>query len=266
MEYEDRYIAFIDILGFKSLLKEKTAEELYIIINNFQVQSFLAKQNNNKHEEAKKLDFQVTCFSDNVVISCLNKKEEKNSLSLMYFLEAIVNYQLILNLSKITIRAGITKGELVHQNDICYGPGLVRAYYLESEIAIFPKIVIDDNIAYDLNLANPTEKDIYLQFSQGENLFHFIDTFKTYNDWLNEVEEMSQSKKNETERNILGIKLQLKNLREVIVEGLKNENENTQLKYRWMQKQYNNCITPHLLKSNKLILGKGFIDIYNPIF
>lgn len=266
MEYENRYIAFIDILGFRSLLKERTAEELYDIINKFQTQSFKAKQNKINKEEDFKLDFQVTCFSDNVVISCLNEKDEKNSTSLIHFLEEIVNYQLILNIYKITIRAGITKGELVHQDDICYGPGLVRAYYLESEIAIFPKIVIDNNIVYELNLANQTEKDIYLQLSQGENLFHFIDTFKTYNDWLNEVEEMSQSKQNESKRYILGIKLQLKNLREVIVEGLKNENADVQLKYRWMQKKYNNCITPHLLKSNKLILEKDFIDIYKPIF
>ncbi len=43
----------------------------------------------------------------------------------------------------ILVRGGISIGPTFHQRGILYGSGLLKAYEIESKIAIYPRIVID---------------------------------------------------------------------------------------------------------------------------
>jgi hypothetical protein len=41
------------------------------------------------------------------------------------------------------IRGGVTVGDIVHDEHVVFGPALNRAYYLESQVADKPRIVLD---------------------------------------------------------------------------------------------------------------------------
>ncbi len=44
------------------------------------------------------------------------------------------------------LRGAITYGKIVHNNQMIFGPALVRAYELESKKAVYPRVIIDRNI------------------------------------------------------------------------------------------------------------------------
>src|ERR1700734_1453383 len=48
------------------------------------------------------------------------------------------------------LRGGITVGEVVHDDECVFGPGLVRAYELESKKAYYPRFVLDHDVAAEL--------------------------------------------------------------------------------------------------------------------
>ena len=48
--------------------------------------------------------------------------------------------------SGILIRGGVTLGPLIHESRVMFGGGMIKAYKLESKLAIYPRIVIDDRL------------------------------------------------------------------------------------------------------------------------
>lgn len=50
------------------------------------------------------------------------------------------------------IRGGISVGKIIHTRNAVFGPALNRAYEIESTMAIFPRIVIDENVLPHLPL------------------------------------------------------------------------------------------------------------------
>jgi hypothetical protein len=44
------------------------------------------------------------------------------------------------------VRGGITIGDIVHDEEVVFGPALNRAYHLEHDIAKYPRIVVDPEV------------------------------------------------------------------------------------------------------------------------
>ena len=52
-------------------------------------------------------------------------------------------WQLGAAINGFLLRGGVTVGDVIHEDEIVFGPGLNRAYYLESKIARYPRFVLD---------------------------------------------------------------------------------------------------------------------------
>lgn len=50
----------------------------------------------------------------------------------------------------VLIRGGVCFGKIVASGDVTFGPGLVKSYLLESEFAVYPRIVVDRDLAFSL--------------------------------------------------------------------------------------------------------------------
>ena len=139
--YKDRYIVFIDILGFKDIVNKsnndnKKAEE---ILENLKCIERIKKENDEIFKLTS-INRRVTIFSDSIIISYpLLHSESGCFLSLV--LDIIYITIELLN-KGVYIRGGMTYGKLYHENNICFGPAMVEAYSLEQE-AIYPIIIID---------------------------------------------------------------------------------------------------------------------------
>jgi hypothetical protein len=83
----------------------------------------------------------------------------------------------------VRTRGGIAFGRLFHRRDMVFGEGLVRAYRLESEIAIYPRAVIDDKII-DILLSDPIPSKLGLFENRMAHLIRVDDDGRYFVDYL----------------------------------------------------------------------------------
>jgi hypothetical protein len=79
----------------------------------------------------------VSTFSDNVVIS------QPICAETIALIAHMAITQIASSMKGFLLRGGITIGDIVHDEEAVFGPGLNRAYELESEVARYPRFVID---------------------------------------------------------------------------------------------------------------------------
>ncbi len=148
--YNLKYVAFLDLLGFKNMVYQSVGDQN--ILNNINIAlSYIGKmQHDNYNGIMPMVDLgkQVTAFSDSIVISYDASISGGGFLVLMD-LVFICNDLLGIG---IPIRGGVTVGPLIHDAQKCFGPAMIDAYLMESQRALYPRIIINQNvIEYDLS-------------------------------------------------------------------------------------------------------------------
>jgi hypothetical protein len=162
--YENRMVCFVDILGFGALVEmssqsEVLQAEIYEFLTSFSSDKALEEIHHGVagynqidkpeindpefFEELKELNhFNITHFSDSIVISTAI---DKNGLSWCCLLDHLARFQIrLFHKFNLLVRGGVTYGQIAHDDKgILFGPALNRAYYLESKLAVYPRIIID---------------------------------------------------------------------------------------------------------------------------
>lgn len=187
--YEKRIIAFIDILGFKNIVRnENECEKINAILKI----PYLIRRDASP-KILKLSGVMMTSISDSIVISV-----KINDPSAMNKIVRIVSVlaQSLLSYAGLLLRGGISLGKIVHDEEIVYGPGLVNAYELESKLAIYPRIIISEK---DLDEIVHQHKQIsaknhYEEFKKDKDGILYLDIFKLSNEnelykYLNVLEE-----------------------------------------------------------------------------
>ena len=205
--YTDRLVAFVDILGFKSLIERTTKEpalttsvaamlhslhprstevESIVSINH----ALIPEGNRAQFEEdmarlsknvALQLDIRLAYFPDCISVSA--PIENEAACFTVFELLAKI-YVRIFDEYALFIRGGLTIGKLVHENDgPIFGPAFIRAYDIESKEAIFPRILLDSTVSsclsgttahrHMLNLFETEGKQTYISLGSS---FRFLST------------------------------------------------------------------------------------------
>ncbi len=164
------YIAYFDILGYKSFFEDSEND-----VNEL-LKKCIAIANDTK---TLKRDFGLTLtrdifyklFSDNCVIMM-----EKGTCSqideVLHWIRLIASLQLqFLSEYGIPIRGGITMGQAYIDDDIVLGKGLIEAVRLESEVARYPRIVIDK---FFINQNSINDQELIKKDNDGE---YYLDFF-----------------------------------------------------------------------------------------
>jgi hypothetical protein len=152
MNYENRVIFYIDILGFKELIKktvrdnndiDQAIEDLvstYNIIRN--VWELDQVKKNEKIAKGSSLGKQITIFSDSIVVSFL----AQNSAMVFQTLKELKIIIVFLAYRGVLCRGAVSIGKLIHNDKYLFGPALVSAYLMETQAALYPRVVIDSNV------------------------------------------------------------------------------------------------------------------------
>ena len=148
MDYEDRLIIYIDILGFSNFINYTSetrvnSSDKILRINNF---LNLIKKFFTINDIVLSKTRQVTSFSDLIVIS-INLNEIHNidlEIKDIFYL-LLTSYR-----NGFLLRGAIVYGKLIHTENTIFGPGLINAYEKERTIAKYPRVIIDDVIVSDL--------------------------------------------------------------------------------------------------------------------
>lgn len=235
--YEDRIVLFLDILGFKKIINETLSKEEEI----FDKTQFIIETINEMVEISelapKETSKNVTQFSDSIVIS-FKQNDIKEIPKLFYNLQ-----RLIANLlsREILCRGAVSYGKLYHKDNLIFGPALVDAYETESQAALYPRVILDKSVIEVMKYHYTFENDNFfrkIRFDAEIGSYLKTDTDdKFYIDYF--TGSMIFLKDEALFR-------VYKNLRKLIINGLRYKNPNINIKYGWMKNKYNKL--PELLK------------------
>jgi len=157
LSYENRLVAFFDILGWKNEVAAAGDDPRHIARLAAAVRMFNANAASVGDAGAR-----LTTFSDNVVFSKPFAQGDES-----WLLQALATTQLGLAVQGFWMRGAVTVGPLHHDEHIVFGPALNRAHHLESKLARYPRVLLDQPA-----LVVPTETDF---ISIGEE--SFLDPF-----------------------------------------------------------------------------------------
>lgn len=179
--------------------------------------------------------FEVITFSDSAVISCPAEND-----NLFFLILELIHLQIDLVPLGILLRGAITIGDLHHKRDIVFGPAMNDAYYLESKVAIYPRIILTESAIDQFYKFASTDEEIKQEFDslilKDKDGYYFIDILRQdqeiddpdmYLEWLSIF-------------------------REIIINGLKYDDPAVRMKYQWLYSYFNDVIAedPFALRQN----------------
>ncbi len=143
LNYDEYYVAFLDVLGFKELVMSENKKSELDKYFNLVSGSILAIKNRKKPLES-------VLISDSVVLAYPKRSGVMDDLRELCFAVARIQYALAVN--GFWLRGGISSGKLsIEQSkNIVAGPALVKAYRLEN-IAVYPRVIVDPSLILDFS-------------------------------------------------------------------------------------------------------------------
>ncbi len=262
IKYEQRLVAFLDILGFKNIIKDSECDcrKLETIFRQMaslkecevptkwtsklvEIEESAQKKGLNGFDITKKTN--CTCFSDTIVVSILVEDNNINEVA----------SSLITNLSSIgakllsegiLLRGGMTIGNLIHNNNgVIMGTALIEACELE-KMAKVPRIILSDKLIRKMNYPVMAKSSSYPyhqyveRFKDGCVGFHQMTYYKV----VQSSTEMTDDE----------LSSSLKKIKRAIINGLDNSFESPDIfyKYSWLKEAYKSLI----------ILGTGLKEIF----
>jgi hypothetical protein len=252
LKYEERLVAFIDILGFKEIVKqsEKDSSKIELIysvlsyLKNWEVPEkwnlkFVEIEEDAQKKSVESFDIRhktnSTSFSDSIVVSVKVANDVNEVASTL--IVNLANIGAILFEQGILFRGGLTIGNIIHnEQGTVFGQGLIDAYKLESNNAKYPRIILSDKLIGYLNYPINSKKDRYPyhqyidRFEDGCVGFHQMQYYQVIESW----EEMTTEKLTES----------LEKVRKVIINGLDESFEKPDVydKFKWLKDQYHKLI------------------------
>lgn len=148
IEYEECYIAFLDLLGFKKRIEKKSCAEILKIYDEMKVP--LKKIMHNGKCLMEEGDVKAKVMSDSICFYVNTQKQ--NALFALVSVCMMFQINLARRDEPILVRGGIVKGGIYAQNDVMFGSGLTNAYLLEEKSAIYPRIIMLKQVADELLL------------------------------------------------------------------------------------------------------------------
>lgn len=151
LTYKKRLVAFIDILGFSKLVLSRTNDDDVDFIANLIPDALRTHVGNSLRE-----DLEITNISDSVILSLETSANDTDLNTLLHLSIIIGRLQHELALQGFYIRGAITVGDFYHNSsrNIIIGPPFIRAYQLETQQAIVPRVILDSEINNFYGLCN----------------------------------------------------------------------------------------------------------------
>jgi hypothetical protein len=164
-DYPERAVAFMDILGFAQLIGRIGSEPALHRKVKHALTWFERMRVSSLKPNTAQTALEVAVFSDSVVISA--EVHELHSI-----LWSILHLQAEFLGIGVLLRGGIAKGRLIHSGNLIYGEGMLRAYELESTVAVYPRVIVEDKLVTDLA---DTYRSTFLR--QDSDSMWFLDPF-----------------------------------------------------------------------------------------
>ena len=171
------YVAYIDILGATEMIESNKSEEYLRKINNLYQDTINMIKSN--CQNLFNIKATVKIFSDNILIAIPKIEffgDSTNDMSSCYILIFSIFFQILAMYYGILVRGSITIGDLYIDDIFVYGNALTKAHSLESNIANYPRIIINPKVINEFMHSDFQEKIIQKDSSN----IYYINPFECY--------------------------------------------------------------------------------------
>lgn len=179
--YTKTLVSYVDTLGFSAMVERsrRDATEITKLSGRLAAMKRVAKENT-EHRRASgeriEVVFNSFSFSD-LIVRCTEIGQEPPWFALlMGELHYLSSRQATLaGADGVLMRGGVTMGQLFAdpQENLVFGPALIRAYELEQNQATYPRIVIDPELAAEATKSFKNMFDNLIR--RGEDGIFFLD-------------------------------------------------------------------------------------------
>lgn len=165
---KEHLVAFLDILGFRKLIKDYSGDKS--ILNNIKSALELATSNIVlKGEEIINLDVKYNQFSDCTCISMYHPSiselfNDEITAIIIDMLYTLISFQIDMMKSGLFIRGGLSTGFHYADDNMIFSKGLIKAYDLESKKAVYPRIILDDELVITIKFLFMKFKSFVLMY------------------------------------------------------------------------------------------------------
>ncbi len=152
MGVKPHVILFLDILGYKNMIASATNENDYLdsvhslmtLLSKY-IETYTQEVDKKSEHPLNLSRFKSMIFSDNILFFAPYDSEIDMLNLANNLVYGLSQFLFQYTKSKIFFRGAITAGQLFYDEKLhfVFGTGLIRAYELESNVAIYPRIVID---------------------------------------------------------------------------------------------------------------------------
>jgi len=170
-KYINAFVTFIDILGFKNLVANNDPKNIIDILDVMQLSTNIPQVRPVVSPKSENLPM-VIQFSDSVLrIQPID--ENDSTISVETFFQEEINSLILaqghLVSNGILVRGGLTFGEICVSDHRLFGPAFTKAYLMESSLANYPRIIIDEcllSAAHNNPLSSYFENDFDVFLTQ----------------------------------------------------------------------------------------------------
>ena len=191
IEYSNYVVSYIDLLGVKDVLQHDDGVSLNRM--NLLYNRLLCYVDPANKDFFKLDNVNIKIFSDNIIIASEIKDDFTAAFKKVFRITKILQGDALIQNGWL-LRGGISIGKLYIDDVFTMGKGIIAAYNLESQIAYYPRVIIDKSIITYLNLDDFKMpygiEEIYTDFD-GENYINYLSYFNK--DSLREICEMLHS-------------------------------------------------------------------------
>lgn len=182
--YEERVIAFLDILGFKEIVRDNGLDEIkslfQVIFDSEDARSIFRLSDEKSDDEKENYNtvleqIEIRVISDSVIISVPNNSIWSLAVivDVCYYLQC----QLLSFENPVYLRGAIDIGEIYFDERLVFGKGLISSYLAQEHYAIYPRIIFTEKVKEDQLLSFGEENSKVLK---DEDSYFFIDYVRHY--------------------------------------------------------------------------------------
>ena len=150
-ETDEYIVAYIDLLGVTNRIRSKDNQlAMNKLYNLYTFSTNLTREI--QAEENQEIQFKI--FSDNILIA---KKLSSNAIQRNRDIHSLLScagrFQELSASDSVgwLLRGGISIGQLFIDDVMVWGDALLKSYYLEDKVAIYPRIVIDKSVLDEIS-------------------------------------------------------------------------------------------------------------------
>lgn len=242
-EYEPCVVSFIDVLGFRDLINTRSAADVHDVVKK--LERFTRPDEEVSPRSMDEVRSHSRAFAHSVsdaIVRVRPYNTQYQDGAFFWELYDLLHAQIALIESGVLIRAGVTVGDAyvgLRGEGPVFGPAMIRAYDIESQEAIFPRVVIDDHAIAE----HRTDPRLRSEDNTLEDEIDAVDSLLgTGEDGTRFIDYLRASRK---EFEDLGSYLKfLERHGDLVCKGrTQNWDRRTRRKYEWLACYHNRCVT-----------------------